>query len=574
MLTDKEEIELLKLLEEGEAIENRRNPVFSVVRKFKGRYIVMIGGSGSGKSYEIADRVLERAKETDDARILCVRAQQNQVAKSQFPLLWSRTPFHDCFDRTKSQGNERIFNEEKGEIIFSGLDDVDRLKSIFDITSVWIEEGDQVLAADVRELDRRLRGYHGLMQIYITFNPVSNLNYINKMYFSDRVKQVITKGPDGEHNTIYIDRTLTVRGQTEFENFPYYKDNPISDEQLNREITVWDDEAKDGVGDWAVEMYYNTLLVHSTYRDNKFIDSTYRQTMARLREDDPEEAKIYADGQWGVSGGTYFDKENVNKRIIANVKPIWQGYFEYRYVNHEIIDTSIEFVEDPEGYVKIYNDPKTGYPYVLSGDTASDGSDYNTGGVTDNTTGADVASIRVNFDEDLYARQMYCLGKWFGTLNNCNGNAMIAIEINHSTHPNKEIIRMGYDNMYIREKSPDSISGVLEKKYGWRTTGDKSGGGTRPLMLGMLRALVREQPHLIKDLETLKEMTTFVKNDKGKPVATNGYHDDMIIQRAINCAVREQQTTEIKTEIIKQQVLPHALQDNDRMQETGNYIDW
>ena len=87
MLTDKEEIELLKLLEEEEAINGRRNPVFSVVRKFKGRNIVMIGGSGSGKSYEIADRVLERAKEADDARILCVRNEQKQVAKSQFPLL-------------------------------------------------------------------------------------------------------------------------------------------------------------------------------------------------------------------------------------------------------------------------------------------------------------------------------------------------------------------------------------------------------------------------------------------------------------------------------------------------------
>ena len=574
MLTEKEEIELLRLLEEEAAINDRRNPVFSVVREFKGRYIVMIGGSGSGKSYEIADRVLERAKESDNARILCVRAQQNQVAKSQFPLLWSRTPFHNCFERTKAQGNERIFNGEKGEIIFSGLDDVDRLKSIFDITSVWIEEGDQVLAADVRELDRRLRGYHGLMQIYITFNPVSNLNYINKMFFSDRVKQVITKGPNGEKNTIYIDRTLTIRGQTEFEDFPCYKDNPITDEQLNRTITVWDSEANDGIGDWKEELYYNTLLVHSTYRDNKFIDDVYRQTMAKLRIDDPEEAKIYADGQWGVSGGTFFDKENVNKRIIANVKPLWQGYFEYRYVNHEIVDTSIEFVEDKGGYVKIYNDPKTGYPYVLSGDTAGDGSDWNTGIVTDNTTGSEVASIRVNFDEDLYARQMYCLGKWFGTLNNCNGNALIAIEINHSTHPNKEILRMEYDNVYIREKAPDSMSGVLEKKYGFRTTGYVGGGGTRPVMLSMLRTIVREQPKLIKDIELLKEMTTFVKNDKGKPVAAAGYHDDMVMARAINCYCSDQQTRDIRVEAVKKQHLPHALQDNDRMQETGNYIDW
>lgn len=179
MLTDKEEIELLRLLEEEDAEKSRRNPLFTIVHEFKGRYVVLIGGSGSGKSYEIADRVDERVKSEPKSRILGVRSERKQVTESQFPLLWSRTDFHKGFDRNKAQGNEKIFHEKGGEILFSGLDDVDKLKSIFDITSVWIEEADQVTGEDVRELDRRLRGYDGEQGIACNCGNDIDDNYTN-----------------------------------------------------------------------------------------------------------------------------------------------------------------------------------------------------------------------------------------------------------------------------------------------------------------------------------------------------------------------------------------------------------
>ena len=65
-------------------------------------------------------------------------------------------------------------------------------------------------------------------------------------------------------------------------------------------------------------------------------------------------------------------------------------------------------------------------------------------------------------------------------------------------------------------------------------------------MLGMLRTLVREEVHKINSSQTLQEMTTFAKNDKGKPEAQNGQHDDMVIAWAINLAIRHQQTTECR----------------------------
>jgi phage terminase large subunit len=541
MLTAAEEIELIKLLEieqkEREVKQNTRNEIYSIVERFKGRYVVLIGGSGSGKSYEIADRILDRMKNEPKTRILCVRAQRNQVSESQFPLLKSRSTqeYRSGFGKKESRGDEEINHTNGAQTIFSGLDDVEKLKSIFDITSVWIEEADQVEEKDVQELDRRLRGYkEGVMQIYLTFNPVSVLSYLKKRFFDNRIAEYKIK--DGETiKTARLNRTITLRGETPFENFTYYKDFNVSDAELNKKILVWSDEKKA----YTEEYYYNTLIIHSTYRDNKFIDDDYYKVMQDLKESDIDEYNIYSLGQWGITGGTYFNKGNVNKRIQDNPLPIKTGYFDYEYVNEKIVDSSIKWIDDPQGYIEIFEDVQKGYPYVAGGDTAGEGSDWNIGYFTNNVTKEDAALLRVNFDEDLYARQMYCLGKYYNT-------ALIGIETKFSTHPVKELIRLGYHNQYIREERPDAYTGKTKKIYGFDTN-----TATRPTALGMLRTEVREHPERIKSMQCLYEMTTFVKNEKGKPEATKGAHDDIVMARAINCYISHQQTTRIKVEKVE-----------------------
>ena len=543
-MTLKEKQELLQLLETKEQIRlanERKNTIYEMLDRFKGRYVVLMGGSGSGKSYAVADKIIDRARIEPKARILGVRAERTQVSESQYPLLWSRTQFTSGWNTNKAKGSEKVYSKKGGEILFSGLDDVTKLKSIFDITSVWVEEADQVQETDISELDRRLRGYAGLMQIYFTLNPVSSLSYIKRKFFDDRKKEYTIK-EDGAAVKKIFDRTITLRGVRPFEDFPCYKDTTVSDDMLTRTLDVWSEEKKQ----WTTELYYNTLIIHSTYLDNKFIDDDYYKVMERLKIDDIDEYNIYALGLWGIMGGTYFDKGNVSKRIQDAPIPIKTGYFDYTYESHEILDDTIKWVDDTDGYIKLFELPKKNYPYVLGGDTAGEGSDYNTGCLTDNTTGIDVASVKINYDEDLYARQMYCLGKYYGELSECRNNALIGLEVNFSTHPTKELERLRYNNLYVREQAPDAFTGVLTKKFGFRTTGTAGGGGTRPTILGMLRTIVREEPHKIKDIDTLNEMTTFVKNEKGKPCAANGYHDDMIMARAINCYISDQQVRTVK----------------------------
>lgn len=522
---------LMRAIAELAERARQRNDIYEAYRQFKGRYAVLIGGSGSGKSYEIADKHIDRIMTEDKHRMLCCRAEQKQISESQVPLIVSRIQARyeksylaNEWKINLSKGHESITYLPNGnQFIFWGLDDPSKLKSIFDITAVWMEEADQSTAEAVRELDRRLRGYKGknkngsdkYMQISFSFNPVSVLSFLKKMFFDTKE-----------------DNQIMLHGEQPFTDCEYWKDFILPN--FNEKIKYFDDKEKK-----EKERYkHNTLVMHSTYLDNKFIDDNYASILEKQRLDEPEEFNVYALGQWGITGGTFFDKSQVNKRILENPKPIKKGYFEYTigYDKEKQIKVieKYNWVDDKEGYISIYSNPKPCYPYVLSGDTAGDGSDYNTGILTDNTTGIECASVRVANDEDLYALQMLCLGKTYN-------DALIGIEVNFSTRPMKIISEdFGYSNCYYREQAPDSISGKPVKKIGWLTN-----KATRPVILADLRTLVRESINKVNSIETLDEMTTFVKNDKGRPEAANNMHDDMVMAWAINLGIKGQQSTTI-----------------------------
>lgn len=258
------------------------------------------------------------------------------------------------------------------------------------------------------------------------------------------------------------------------------------------------------------------------------------------RSDIKQEYPCTADEAFIASGESVFDKEKLisRKEYLKKHSPILKkGYFTYKYENEKIQDNSIKWVDDPNGYIEIYKDVKKvdnngnwiSYPYVGGGDTSGDGSDFFSGHILDNITGEQVARLYHQFDEDLYARQMYCLGKYYNY-------ALLSIEVNFSTYPVKELQRLGYARQYRREVI-DEISQKRQHKYGFRTTTI-----TRPVIIAELVQLVRENIDLINDLKTIDEMLTFIKNEKGKPEAQAGKHDDLIIGLGIGHKAREQQS--------------------------------
>ena len=234
-----------------------------------------------------------------------------------------------------------------------------------------------------------------------------------------------------------------------------------------------------------------------------------------------------------ASGNCYFDKEKIINRIAQLKEPIKTGSFIYDYDGLKI--SNIRWKNEHDGFIKLYELPKQNYPYVVSGDTAGEGSDYFIGQVLDNANGKQVAVLRKEFDADEYTRQMYCLGKYYN-------NALIGIESNFDTFPIKELERIGYKKQYIREKE-DTFTGNIVKAYGFRT--DRI---TRPLILSELQAIVNDHIENINDKETLEEMLVFVRNEKGRPEAQEGCHDDLVMALAIVYHIREQQDMTVKVD--------------------------
>ena len=181
----------------------------------------------------------------------------------------------------------------------------------------------------------------------------------------------------------------------------------------------------------------------------------------------------------------------------------------------------------------LYAEPTEGRPYVVGGDTAGGGSDYFVGQVLDNITGRQVCVLRHRYDEDTYARQMYCLGRYYN-------DALLGIETNFSTYPVKLLVLMGYPKLYVREVE-DDYTGRIKQAYGFQTNRT-----TRPVILSELIRILRESMASINDRDTLLEMLTFVRREKDlQGEAESGAHDDCVLALAIAHYIRPQQTMEV-----------------------------
>jgi phage terminase large subunit len=194
-----------------------------------------------------------------------------------------------------------------------------------------------------------------------------------------------------------------------------------------------------------------------------------------------------------------------------------------------MIIKNIRFAERENGFISIYEEPRQFHTYVIGGDTAGEGSDYFTGQVIDNTDGHQAAALRHQFDEDLYARQMYCLGTYYN-------DALIGIEVNYSTYPIKELERLRYPRLYVRQ-AEDTFTHKMKESFGFMTT-----GVTRPVIIAALVEIMRDTPEVVCDFTTLGEMLTFVYNEHRRPEAMDGAHDDCVMAMAIAHYIRPQQS--------------------------------
>lgn len=146
------------------------------------------------------------------------------------------------------------------EIFFKGLDDSEKIKSIADVTDMWIEEATELTEEDFDQLVLRVRSPKPNNQFMLSFNPISKANWVYKRWFAPGV---------------LVDPS-------------------------------------------------NTLIIHSTYKDNKFLSADYVKSLEEMIKTNPTYYKIYALGQFctldklvfnnwraeRLTPAQYIDKEN------------------------------------------------------------------------------------------------------------------------------------------------------------------------------------------------------------------------------------------------------------------------
>ena len=184
-----------------------KSPAFVPLFKHNNRYEIVWGGAGSGKSHIVARKILYRLLKESHVKhnFLVIRKVDRTIKRSVFALvkniisIWGLTDEFDINLTDKTM----VYKPTGSQIMFSGLDDVEKLKSIEGVTSIWCEEATELNQEDFEQLDLRLRGNTGaLKQITLTFNPISEQHWIKKVFFDDPIDGVF------ELKTTFLDNSF------------------------------------------------------------------------------------------------------------------------------------------------------------------------------------------------------------------------------------------------------------------------------------------------------------------------------------------------------------------------------
>lgn len=284
------------------------------------------------------------------------------------------------------------------------------------------------------------------------------------------------------------------------------------------EGTVWDEEERALMEAYHLDpeqmAWRRWCIAVNCHGDKRKFQQEYPST--------PEEAFLF-------SGTPFFDNEDILLRLAAAPEPADVGTFTYPEPEAGEAPAGWAWSSDQRtGFIRVFAPPEPGAPYVIGGDTAGEGSDKFTAWVVDNRTGTQVAELEFTFSELLYARQIYCLGMWYNA-------ALIAVETNFSTYPERKLEEWNYPNLYVRERF-DTYTRKSVKAFGFQTTPQ-----TRPVILAGLHAVMEETAELVVSRNTLRQMLHFVYNEDRRPEAEEGEHDDLVMAAAICHFARTQQ---------------------------------
>ncbi len=166
------------------------NPVYTPYLKDTHRIQIFFGGSSSGKSVFLSQRAIIDVLNSSRNYLIC-RKIARTIRNSVFREITKAIDAWNLNGRFAVNKSEMTITADNGyQILFAGLDDVEKLKSITPqkdaFTDVWIEEATETDQDDVKQLLKRQRGGRADIpkRLTLSFNPILQLHWIYQEYFA------------------------------------------------------------------------------------------------------------------------------------------------------------------------------------------------------------------------------------------------------------------------------------------------------------------------------------------------------------------------------------------------------
>ena len=209
-------------------------------------------------------------------KCLVIRKVQATLKDSCFSLIKSTLSSWKIYDQCKINKTDLTIELPNGSIfLFKGLDDPERIKSIDGIDDIVVEECTEIDDFSFDQLCLRLRSKKPYNQVHVMFNPIDKGNWVYSRWF------------DKNSDKYNVD---------------------------------------------------NTMVLKTTYRDNKFLPQSYIDNLMAMKKTNPVYFRIYAEGEFATLGKliyTNWKVEDFNYRNILRENSTVQAIFnlDFGYTN-------------------------------------------------------------------------------------------------------------------------------------------------------------------------------------------------------------------------------------------------
>lgn len=265
-------------------IEKEVNPHFEdFLFDWDQKFQFLVGGYGSSKSYHVALKIILKLLE-EKRTALVVREVYETIRESCFALFEELIIDLELDNKIKAVTSPMQIRFPNGSrIIFKGMDKPQKLKSIHNVSLIWLEECSEIKYEGFKELIGRLRHPSLKLHMILSTNPVDEGNWTYSHFF------IKNKGQDDE--VVFLD-----------------------DEDLYKKRTV------------VVE---DTYYHHSTADDNLFLPESYVQELEKTKIYDLDLYRVARKGRFGVSGKKVLPQfeSRPHNEVMAKINAIYRPLY-------------------------------------------------------------------------------------------------------------------------------------------------------------------------------------------------------------------------------------------------------